>query len=65
MVVSCYEKSTGPFRITSPSLQPASFKYFDAFADKDENIKQDKPGSEWNLTFSETKNITTVDIVIQ
>jgi uncharacterized protein YndB with AHSA1/START domain len=42
-----------------------SFKFFDAFTDKDENINNAFPGSEWSVTFSEANGITTSDIVIQ
>lgn len=53
------------------SITPTTnFKYIDAFADKDGNANPDDPGSEWNLTFSETKEpdgnpVTTVNISIQ
>ena len=48
------------------SVTPISnFKYFDAFADKDQNINPADPGSEWNLNFSEKNGVTTVDILIQ
>lgn len=46
-------------------ISPTSFKYFDAFTDKNQNINSEDPGSEWSLNFSEAKGITTVDILIQ
>lgn len=39
-----------------------NFKYFSAFADKDENLHL--PGSDWDLTFSEHNGITKVSISI-
>ena len=50
------------FKVISPTT---SFKFFDAFADKNENINPEDPGSEWNLAFSEAQGITRVDITIQ
>lgn len=38
------------------------FKFWNAFADKEENPKL--PGSEWDLNFSEQNGITTVSIII-
>jgi hypothetical protein len=35
-----------------------------AFADKDENIDPQWPGSDWNFDFSEENGITTVKIAI-
>jgi uncharacterized protein YndB with AHSA1/START domain len=39
-----------------------NFKYFSAFADKDENL--DLPGSDWDLSFSEENGTTKVHIII-
>jgi uncharacterized protein YndB with AHSA1/START domain len=45
------------------SITPkTNFKYFNAFADKDENPQL--PGSEWNHDFSEQNGITKVIITI-
>lgn len=45
------------------SISPKShFKFFNAFADKDEN--PDLPGSEWDFNFSEQNGITKVRITI-
>ncbi len=45
------------------SIMPkTNFKYFSAFADKDENLFL--PGSDWDFTFSETDKITKVNITI-
>ena len=45
------------------SISPkTNFKYFSAFADKDENPSL--PGSEWDLNFSEQNGITKVIITI-
>jgi uncharacterized protein YndB with AHSA1/START domain len=45
------------------SISPkTNFKYFNAFADKDEN--PELPGSDWDLTFSEQNGMTTVSITI-
>lgn len=43
----------------------ANFKFFDAFADKDENINTDFPSSEWSLDFSNTAGVTTVRITVK
>lgn len=40
-----------------------NFKYFSAFADKDENLSL--PGSDWDLSFSEQSGITKVSINIK
>lgn len=46
------------------SISPkTNFKYFSAFADKDENLSL--PGSDWDLNFSETNDITRVSIAIK
>ncbi len=42
-----------------------NFKCISAFTDKDENINDDMPSSEWNLDFSATEGITTVSISIK
>jgi uncharacterized protein YndB with AHSA1/START domain len=42
-----------------------NFKFFDAFADKDENINTALPTAEWDLSFSERNGTTTVKIVIK
>jgi uncharacterized protein YndB with AHSA1/START domain len=48
------------------SITPATnFKFFDAFSDEDENINTEFPSSEWNLDFSETTGVTTVNITIK
>jgi uncharacterized protein YndB with AHSA1/START domain len=45
------------------SISPkTNFKFFSAFADKDEN--QELPGSDWDLNFSEEGGITTVHVSI-
>ncbi len=45
------------------SISPkTNFKYFNAFADKDEN--PELPGSEWDFNFSEQNGTTTVSISI-
>ncbi|HEY1872741.1 MAG TPA: SRPBCC domain-containing protein [Chitinophagaceae bacterium] len=45
------------------SISPkTNFKYFNAFADKDEN--PELPGSDWDLAFSEQNGMTTVSITI-
>ncbi len=45
------------------SISPkTNFKYFNAFADKDEN--PELPGSDWDLSFSEQHGTTTVSITI-
>lgn len=45
------------------SITPKSnFKYFSAFADKDEHLQL--PGSDWDLSFSEADGQTNVSIVI-
>jgi uncharacterized protein YndB with AHSA1/START domain len=45
------------------SISPkTNFKFFNVFADKDEN--PELPGSEWDLNFSEQNGITTVRISI-
>lgn len=48
------------------SITPTTdFKFKSSFADKDENINNEWPTSEWNLDFNEKDGITTVSIVIQ
>ena len=45
------------------SISPkTNFKFFNAFADKDENLQL--PGSHWDFTFSEQDGVTTVNITI-
>ena len=45
------------------SITPkTNFKFFNAFADKDENLEL--PGSDWNLTFTEHNGKTTVSVSI-
>ncbi len=45
------------------SISPKNnFKFFNAFADKDENTEL--PGSDWDLNFSEQNGTTTVRVVI-
>jgi|SRR5688572_19955972 len=45
------------------SITPkTNFKFFNAFADKDENLEL--PGSEWDFNFSEQNGTTTVSISI-
>src|ERR1700722_3763832 len=45
------------------SISPkTNFKYYNAFADKDEN--PELPGSEWDLNFSEQNGITKVSVTI-
>ena len=49
---------------TYTSISPkTNFKYFSAFADKDENPSL--PGSDWDLNFSEQNGITKVSISIK
>ncbi len=48
------------------SIMPkTSFKFFDAFADKDENISPDLPSADWELNFDEQDGATTVKIIIK
>lgn len=48
------------------SISPTTnFKYFDAFADKDENINKELPSAEWDLNFSEHNGTTTVKITVK
>ena len=45
------------------SISPkTNFKFFNAFADKDENLEL--PGSDWDFNFSEENGTTTVSISI-
>ena len=45
------------------SITPkTNFKFFNAFADKDENLEM--PGSDWDLNFSEQDGTTKVSILI-
>lgn len=48
------------------SISPkTNFQFFDAFADKDENLNNKFPSSQWDLTFSENNGTTTVKITIK
>jgi uncharacterized protein YndB with AHSA1/START domain len=45
------------------SISPkTNFKFFNTFADKDENLQL--PGSDWDLNFSEQNGTTTVTVTI-
>ena len=47
------------------SISPIThFKFYSTFADKDENIDTEMPGSDWDLTFSEQNGKTKVSITI-
>jgi uncharacterized protein YndB with AHSA1/START domain len=48
------------------SINPiTNLKWLSSFADKDENINEEMPSSNWNLDFSETEGITAVKISIK
>jgi uncharacterized protein YndB with AHSA1/START domain len=48
------------------SITPTiNFKFFDAFADEDENINSELPSSEWDLDFSAENGTTTVAITVK
>lgn len=48
------------------SISPTTnFKQSNFFTDKDENVLEGMPGSNWDLTFSEENGTTTVAIVIK
>ena len=48
------------------SISPeTNFKYIDTSTDKDQNINNELPPSDWNLDFSEENGITTVKIAIK
>ena len=48
------------------SISPkTNFKLKSAFTDKDENINEEMPGSEWDLNFTDAEGITTVRISIR
>ena len=48
------------------SISPTTnFKYFDAFADKEENINKELPSADWDLNFSQYNGTTTVKITIK
>ena len=48
------------------SISPkTNFKLMSAFTDKDENINEEMPGSEWDLNFTDAEGITTVSISIK
>jgi uncharacterized protein YndB with AHSA1/START domain len=45
------------------SISPkTNFKFFNAFADKDENLQL--PGSDWDISFSERNGMTKVNITV-
>lgn len=47
------------------SISPkTNFKFLDAFTDKDENINDALPSSNWELNFSEQNTATSVSIMI-
>ena len=46
------------------SITPkTNFKFFNAFADKDENLQL--PGSDWDLSFNEQDGVTIVSIIVK
>ncbi|MBJ6117384.1 SRPBCC domain-containing protein [Pontibacter sp. BT310] len=48
------------------SISPTTnFKMLSAFADKDENINSEMPTSDWDLSFNEQNETTTVSIIIK
>jgi uncharacterized protein YndB with AHSA1/START domain len=48
------------------SISPkTNFKLKSAFTDKDENINEEMPGSNWDLNFTDAEGITTVSISIK
>lgn len=48
------------------SINPkTNFKFSDAFADKDENVNNELPRSNWDLNFEEQNGTTTVNITIK
>lgn len=48
------------------SISPkTNIKWVSSFADKDENINTEFPGSEWELNFDEQNGITKVSILIK
>jgi uncharacterized protein YndB with AHSA1/START domain len=42
-----------------------NFKQVCLFTDKDENVNDNMPGSDWNLDFSEAEGHTTVSITVK
>lgn len=49
-----------------PSITPKSnFKIFSAFTDQDENINENMPTSEWDLSFKELNGTTKISIIIK
>lgn len=51
---------------TYTAISPTTnFKVVNAFADPDENINNEFPGSEWNLDFSHSYGVTKVSITIR
>ncbi len=48
------------------SVSPkTNFKFLDAFCDKDGNISNELPRSDWNIDFVEQANTTMVNIAIK
>ncbi len=48
------------------SISPkTNFKILDSFTDKDENINEQMPSSNWDLSFSEHDGATSVTIIIK
>ncbi len=48
------------------SISPTTnFKYVDAFTDKDENVIEELPGSDWDLNFAAQNETTRVSITIK
>ena len=48
------------------SINPkTNFKFLDAFADKDENLNNEFPRSDWDLNFTENNGTTTVKIIVK
>ena len=48
------------------SISPkTNFQFLDAFTDKDENLNNELPGSNWDLNFSEQNGTTTVKITVK
>ena len=48
------------------SISPkTNFKFVDAFVDKDENLNNELPRSDWDLNFTEHNGTTTVKITVK
>ena len=48
------------------SISPkTNFRFVDAFADKDENLSNELPRSNWDLNFTEDNGTTTVKITVK